>query len=135
MTRFWITLDEAVKLVVKAFHYMEGGEIFVPRIPSMKIMDLAKAIAPECKVDVIGIRPGEKLHEALTGEDEGRNTVSYKGMYVVLPNYTWWERENYKDAGKLPENFVYTSDQNDSWLSVDDLRKIVYGTSKIQQVA
>ncbi|MCK5230485.1 MAG: UDP-N-acetylglucosamine 4,6-dehydratase (inverting) [Desulfobulbaceae bacterium] len=135
MTRFWITLDEAVKLVVKAFHYMEGGEIFVPRIPSMKIMDLAKAIAPECKVDVIGIRPGEKLHEALTGEDEGRNTVSYKGMYVNLPNYTWWERENYKDAGKLPENFVYTSDQNDSWLSVDDLRKIVYGTSKIQQVA
>jgi UDP-N-acetylglucosamine 4,6-dehydratase len=77
MTRFWITLDEAVELVIKAFYYMEGGEIFVPRIPSMRITDLARAIAPECKVKIVGIRPGEKLHEALTGEDEGRNTINY----------------------------------------------------------
>jgi len=127
MTRFWITLDEAVDLVVKAFVHMQGGEIFIPRIPSMRIMDLARAIAPECEVEFIGIRPGEKLHEALTGEDEGRNTVSYQGMYVVLPGYSWWQRKNYTNAVKLPEDFVYTSDQNDWWLSVEELRKIVYG--------
>ena len=127
MTRFWITLDEAVELVIKAFYYMEGGEIFVPRIPSMRITDLARAIAPDCKVDIIGIRPGEKLHEALTGEDEGRNTISYKGMYVILPNMSWWESKNYQDGEKLPENFVYTSDTNDAWLGVDELHRIVYG--------
>ncbi len=127
MTRFWITLDEAVELVLKGFHYMEGGEIFVPQIPSMRITDLAKAIAPDCKVEIIGIRPGEKLHEALTGEDEGRNTISYKGMYVILPNMSWWNRKNYKTAEKLPENFVYTSDANDTWLGVEDLKKIVFG--------
>ena len=128
MTRFWITLEEAVELVLKGFYYMEGGEIFVPKIPSMKITDLAQAIAPECKVKMIGIRPGEKLHEALTGEDEGRNTISYKGMYVILPNMSWWNRKNYKGAEKLPEDFVYTSDANDSWLGVDELHRIVYGT-------
>ncbi|MBU0966362.1 MAG: polysaccharide biosynthesis protein, partial [Proteobacteria bacterium] len=79
---------------------------------------------------MIGIRPGEKLHEALTGEDEGRNTISYKGMYVILPNMSWWERENYHGGVKLPENFVYTSDTNDEWLSVDELRRIVYGEEK-----
>ncbi|MBI5558928.1 MAG: UDP-N-acetylglucosamine 4,6-dehydratase (inverting) [Deltaproteobacteria bacterium] len=131
MTRFWITLDEAVELVIKAFYYMEGGEIFVPRIPSMRITDLAEAIAPECKVEIIGIRPGEKLHESLTGEDEGRNTISYKGMYVILPNMSWWERKNYRGGEKLPENFVYTSDSNDAWLGVDELRRIVYGNEKI----
>jgi UDP-N-acetylglucosamine 4,6-dehydratase len=127
MTRFWITLDEAVELVAKAFYYMEGGEVFVPKIPSMRITDLAQAIAPDCKVRTIGIRPGEKLHEALTGEDEGRNTVSYKGMYVIMPSMSWWNRKNYVEAEALPENFVYTSDNNDAWLDVEDLRRIVYG--------
>lgn len=93
----------------------------------MRITDLARAIAPDCKVDIIGIRPGEKLHEALTGEDEGRNTISYKGMYVILPNMSWWESKNYQDGEKLPENFVYTSDTNDAWLGVDELHRIVYG--------
>lgn len=127
MTRFWITLEEAVELVLKAFHYMEGGEIFVPIIPSMRIMDLARAIAPDCKIKNIGIRPGEKLHEALTGEDEGRNTISYKGMYVILPAMDWWEQENYRGGKKLPEDFIYTSDNNQSWLGVEELRRIVYG--------
>lgn len=127
MTRFWITLDQAVELVLKGFEHMQGGEIFIPKIPSMRIMDLAEAIAPDCEVEIIGIRPGEKLHEALTGEDEGRNAVSYKGMYVVLPNFSWWERQNYTDARKMPENFVYTSDNNDEWLSVEELREIVFG--------
>jgi len=129
MTRFWITLDQAVELVVKGFNHMQGGEIFIPRIPSMRIMDLAKAIAPECDIDFIGIRPGEKLHEALTGEDEGRNTVIYKDMYVILPNFSWWKKKNYSDAQKLPEDFIYTSDSNGEWLTVEDLKKIVFGPS------
>lgn len=127
MTRFWITLDQAVELVLKGFKYMEGGEIFVPQIPSMRITDLARAIAPECAIDHIGIRPGEKLHEALTGEDEGRTAVIYKGMYVILPNYSWWDRKNYVEAVPVPENFVYSSDGNEEWMTVEQLRELVYG--------
>ena len=131
MTRFWITLDQAVELVLKGFKYMEGGEIFVPQIPSMRITDLARAIAPECAIDHIGIRPGEKLHEALTGEDEGRTAVRYKGMYVILPNYSWWDRKNYVTAVPVPENFVYTSDANEEWMTVEQLQEIVYGASTL----
>lgn len=127
MTRFWITLDQAVELVVNGFRFMEGGEIFVPRIPSMRIMDLAKAVAPECEIDYIGIREGEKLHEALTGEDEGRNTYKYKDMYVIMPSHSWWQRKNYVEAVRMPEGFVYTSDNNDSWMTVDELQQIVFG--------
>jgi UDP-N-acetylglucosamine 4,6-dehydratase len=125
MTRFWITLDQAVDLVLKGFSHMQGGEIFIPIVPSMKIMHLAQAIAPGCEIDIIGIRPGEKLHEALTTEDDGRYTVAFDGMYVVLPNHAWWERKNYTEAIRLPENFVYTSNHNKHWLTVDDLRAIV----------
>ena len=130
MTRFWITLDQAVELVVTALRYAQGGEIFVPKIPSMKVMDLAKAIAPECEIEAIGIRPGEKLHESLITEEEGRNTVSYNGMYVILPNYSWWEeRQNYKTGHRLPDGFTYTSNQNDEWLSIEDLKKLVHDPS------
>ncbi|MBW2647153.1 MAG: UDP-N-acetylglucosamine 4,6-dehydratase (inverting) [Deltaproteobacteria bacterium] len=92
MTRFWITLDQAVDLVVHTLSHMQGGEIFIPRIPSMNIPDLAQAVAPECEIEVIGIRPGEKLHEILVTEEEGRNTIAHDGLYVILPNYPWWER-------------------------------------------
>jgi UDP-N-acetylglucosamine 4,6-dehydratase len=125
MTRFWITLDQAVDLVLKGLSHMQGGEIFIPIVPSMKIMHLAQALAPECEIDIIGIRPGEKLHEALTTEDDGRYTVVFDGMYVVLPNYSWWEQKNYQEAVRLPANFVYTSDKNDHWLTVDAMRAIV----------
>jgi UDP-N-acetylglucosamine 4,6-dehydratase len=135
MTRFWITLDQAVELVLKGFQFMQGGEIFVPRIPSMRITDLAQAIAPECAVNNIGIRPGEKLHEALTGEEEGRNTLSYKGIYVIMPSMPWWERKNYLTAQKMPENFVYTSDQNEEWMSVEDLRRLVFGPDSQEKAA
>lgn len=128
MTRFWLTLDQAVDLVANALCHMQGGEIFVPKIPSMKIIDLAKAIAPECEMEVIGIRPGEKLHESLITEEDGRNTVAFNGMYVIMPNYSWWERQNYKTGQSLPEGFVYASNTNDEWLSVEDLKKIVYGS-------
>jgi len=128
MTRFWLTLDQAVDLVVKGLCHMQGGEIFVPKIPSMKIMDLAKAIAPKCDIDVIGIRPGEKVHEALITQEEGRNTVIFNDTYVVLPNYPWWEELSYMSGNKLPDNFVYTSDTNDEWLTINDLKKIVHGS-------
>lgn len=127
MTRFWITLEAAVELVIKGLKYMHGGEIFIPIIPSMRIYDLAKAIAPNCKIDKIGIRPGEKLHEALAGEDECRNIISYEGMYVILPTMDWWNKKNYKNGEKMPENFVYTSDSNMTWLGIEELRRIVYG--------
>jgi UDP-N-acetylglucosamine 4,6-dehydratase/5-epimerase len=126
MTRFWITLDQAVELVVAALVPMQGGEIFVPRIPSMKIVDLAKAVAPDCKIEEIGIRPGEKLHEILVTEEEGRNTVSYNGIYVIMPQLSWWKRENYRSGKKLPDGFHYTSKENDHWMGVEDLRNIVY---------
>ncbi|MBN1930568.1 MAG: UDP-N-acetylglucosamine 4,6-dehydratase (inverting) [Desulfobacterales bacterium] len=129
MTRFWITLDQAVELVVQALSHMQGGEIFIPKIPSMKIMDLAKAIAPECEIEFIGIRPGEKLHEILTTTEDGRNTIMFDGMYITLPNYSWWKRENYKNAQKVPEGFVYTSNSNDQWLSSEDLNEIIYNSS------
>jgi len=133
MTRFWITLDQAVELVVNALRHMQGGEIFVPKIPSMRVMDLAKAIAPECEIEVIGIRLGEKLHEVLITEEDGRNTIVYNGMYVTIPNHSWWETQNCKRGKKLPEGFVYTSNNNDQWLSVDDLRRIIYGPPLFEQ--
>ncbi len=132
MTRFWLTLDQAVDLVLNALCHMQGGEIFVPKIPSMKIMDLAKAVAPECEIEVIGIRPGEKLHESLITEEDGRNTVAYNGMYVVMPNYSWWERQNYDIGEKLPDDFIYTSNNNDEWLTVDDLKNIIYGSAPLE---
>ncbi len=125
MTRFWITLDQAVELVVSALQHMQGGEIFVPRIPSMRVVDLARAIAPECEIEIIGIRPGEKLHEILITEEEGRNTIKYNGMFVIMPQFSWWERTNYKNAEKVPEGFHYTSNENEEWLRVDDLKRII----------
>ncbi len=128
MTRFWITLDQAVDLVVLALTHMQGGEIFVPRIPSMRIVDMAKAVAPNCAIEEIGIRPGEKLHEVLVTEEEGRNTVSYNGIYVVMPQFSWWKRDNYRSGKKLPDGFYYCSKENDHWIGVEDLRNVVYGS-------
>ncbi len=125
MTRFWITLDEAVELVIDALHHIQGGEIFVPRLPSMKIIDLAQAVAPACEIEFIGIRPGEKLHEVLITEEEGRNTVAYNGMYVIMPNLSWWKRQNYENGSKLPEGFVYSSKTNEKWLTVKELKEII----------
>jgi hypothetical protein len=88
-------------------------------------MDLTKAIASECKIDIIGIRPGEKIHEVLITEEEGRHAIDYDGMFVVLPNYSWWNQHNYKSGTKLPEGFIYASNTNDEWLSVEDLKGII----------
>jgi UDP-N-acetylglucosamine 4,6-dehydratase/5-epimerase len=125
MTRFWITLNEAVELVLKSLRHMQGGEIFVPKIPSMRIMDLAKAIAPECEVKFMGIRPGEKLHEVLTTEEEGQSTLDYDGMYVITPHRDWWKQRNYSSATPVPEGFLYASNTNTHILTIDELKQIM----------
>ncbi len=127
MTRFWITLDQGVHFVLRVLELARGGEIFIPRIPSMKITNLATAIAPECEQEVVGIRPGEKIHEVLIGEDEGRNTVEYKDCYVVLPQpASSAGSAPYQNGGaQCPDGFTYTSDRNPEMLSIDQLRAIL----------
>jgi UDP-N-acetylglucosamine 4,6-dehydratase len=125
MTRFWITLEQGVDLVLRGIERMHGGEIFIPKIPSMNIMDLARAIAPECEIQHIGIRPGEKLHEMLISEDEARQTVELDDMYVIQPAHPWWQMGNWSGARKLPEGFRYGSDNNAEWLSIEDLQGMV----------
>jgi UDP-N-acetylglucosamine 4,6-dehydratase len=120
MTRFWLTLNEAVNLVTKALALMEGGEIFIPKIPSMKITDLAEAVAPGCEQRVTGIRPGEKLHEVLINEDEGRHTFRFDDVFIVYPN------GGVKKGKPVPENFMYTSNTNDMWLTVEELRDLLW---------
>ncbi|MEJ2729251.1 MAG: UDP-N-acetylglucosamine 4,6-dehydratase (inverting) [Deltaproteobacteria bacterium] len=124
MTRFWLSLEHAVAVVIKALVHMQGGEIFVPKIPSMKIVDLAEAIAPDCDIEIIGIRPGEKLHEILITEEDGRYTVDYDGLYVIMPQFSWWRRQNYQDANALPDGFLYSSNNNDRWLTLNQLKNM-----------
>lgn len=125
MTRFWITLDQAVRFVVDSFELMRGGELYVPRIPSMRILDLAEALAPGCPIDEIGIRPGEKLHEEMISPDDGRRALRLTDRYVVQPTIADWGYVPPAGGETLPEGFAYRSDANDLWLSVDDLRAIV----------
>lgn len=125
MTRFWITLDQGVQFVVDSLTRMQGGEIFVPKIPSMNIMDLAKAIAPECEINIIGIRPGEKLHEIMITSDDARHTLECKDYYIITPEFTWWTNQNNHHGKPLPENFAYVSNENPQWLSVSDLRELM----------
>ena len=127
MTRFWITLDQAAHFVLMCLEYFKGGEIFVPKIPSMKITDLATAIAPECEQEIVGIRPGEKINEVLIGEDDARNTLEFAKFHVVRPPVARGKVTTYGGAeGKpCPEGFKYTSDSNKQWLSVEELRRLV----------
>ncbi|MCP1143742.1 UDP-N-acetylglucosamine 4,6-dehydratase (inverting) [Lysinibacillus endophyticus] len=125
MTRFWITLDQGVQFVLDNLERMQGGEIFVPKIPSMKVIDLAKAIAPECEIEIIGIRPGEKLHEAMIMEDDARHTVEYEDYYVIQPELSWWKKEEHTEGKSLPESFAYTSDSNTDWLTIEQIKQLV----------
>jgi len=125
MTRFWITLEQGVRFVIRCIEQMSGGEVFVPKIPSMSIMDLVEAVAPGCEVEYIGIRPGEKLHEVLISEDEARHTLEFDDMFVIQPVHPWWSVGNWSHGRPLPDGFRYTSDTNSRWLSVDDLRALV----------
>ncbi len=125
MTRFWLTLEQGVRFVVNAIEQMHGGEIFVPKIPSMRLTDMAETIAPGCAVECIGIRPGEKLHEVLVSEDEARNTVELDDMYIIQPPHPWWSTQNWKDAQPLPDGFRYGSDSNAYWLTPEQLRELI----------
>ena len=125
MTRFWLTLDQGVQFVINSIERMKGGEIFVPKIPSMKIIDLANVIAPEAKKNVIGIRAGEKLHEVLLTEDESRHTKEYDSFYLIEPEHAFWGKQVYDNGKVLPEGFRYTSENNQIWLTDADLKKIV----------
>lgn len=130
MTRFWITLEQGVEFVIKCVEIMKGGEIFVPKIPSMKIIDLADAIAPEAEKRIIGIRPGEKIHEILLTPDESRHTREFDSFFVIEPEYIYWLSEprtigTKKQGKKLPEGFSYTSDKNTQWLTKEELKKII----------
>ena len=127
MTRFWITLEQGVDLVLKALEESEGGEVFVPKIPSMKIVDVARAINPGCKFNIVGIRPGEKIHEILISEDEVRVTRVLDGIYVILPQF--FDRkvqEKYKNCPSVPDDFVYRSDTNDRWVTAEDLAAMIH---------
>lgn len=126
MTRFWISLEQGVRFVMRAAEAMEGGEVFVPKIPSMKVVDLARAMAPEAEIEVIGIRPGEKLHETLISEDEARTTVDVGNMYVVQPAEAMWFARKWQERGKiLPDGFHYASNNNTEWLNVEQISEII----------
>jgi UDP-N-acetylglucosamine 4,6-dehydratase/5-epimerase len=127
MTRFWISLDQAVTFVLRALRTMRGGEIFVPKLPSMRITDLAAAIAPGCEVEDVGIRPGEKLHEVMITSEDARKAVEFEDHYVVYPAFPWWSADLGVETGgrAVPEGFTYASDTNDQWLSIDALRRLL----------
>lgn len=124
MTRFWIMLNQGVQFVLDSLERMQGGEIFVPKIPSMNIVDLAKAIAPECEIEIVGIRPGEKLHEVMITEDDARHTFEFDTYYTIVPEFTWWG-SRIKKGKKVPEGFVYSSKTNTEWLSIEELKKMI----------
>jgi UDP-N-acetylglucosamine 4,6-dehydratase len=125
MTRFWLTLEQGVQFVIGCAEMMQGGEVFVPRIPSMKILDLVEAVAPGCQVEVSGIRPGEKLNEVLVSQDEARHTVAQEEMFVIYSEMPSWGDRTPPEGKKLPDGFTFTSDTNERWLSIDELRRIV----------
>lgn len=125
MTRFWITLEQGVRFVLSCIETMHGGEVFVPKIPSMNIMDLAEVLAPECEVGFIGIRPGEKLHESMISIDEARQAVELQDRYVILPAHPWWSQDNLPEGNPVEEGFSYSSDTNEQWLSKQELQKMI----------
>ncbi|MEW6108855.1 MAG: UDP-N-acetylglucosamine 4,6-dehydratase (inverting) [Nitrospirota bacterium] len=127
MTRFWITLDEGVDLVFKAINEAKGGEIYVSKIPSFKVTDIAKAIKPDAGHVEVGVREGEKLHEIMITEEDSRTTYEYDGHYIIYPAFDWWELKKHFKAGgkKVPEGFRYSSDVNDKWLSIRQLKSLI----------
>lgn len=125
MTRFWITLEQGVQFVLKSMEKMRGGEIFIPKLPSMNIMDLAQALAPECKTEIVGIRPGEKIHEVLLPQDEAKYGVEHNGFYIVRTRQSPQKRKEMENCTPLPDEFEYSSGTNQRWLSVEELKQMV----------
>lgn len=128
MTRFWITLDQGVELVFKALNESKGGETYISKIPSFKITDLAKAMAPKCKLIEVGIREGEKLHEVMITKDDSRYTYEYEQHYIIYPQFSWWNAENYlkPDGNPIQDGFEYNSGTNSQWLRIEDLKKALF---------
>ncbi|MGB7759575.1 MAG: UDP-N-acetylglucosamine 4,6-dehydratase (inverting) [Bryobacteraceae bacterium] len=133
MTRFWITIDQGVRFVLNCIEVMQGGEVFVPKIASMRMTDLARAMAPNCVIEEIGIRPGEKLHEVLLSEDEARHSVELEDRYVIAPAHPWWKDQPAPLGAPLPEGFRYSSDNNTKWLTRDEL--LEFAGEKIEVVS
>lgn len=125
MTRFWITLDQGVNFVVKSIGDMQGGEIFIPKIPSMKIMDLADVIAPEARKKIIGIRPGEKIHEVLLTFEESKNVKEFPDHFIIEPEFPFWSDQNHKEGKPLSARFAYTSDTNTHWLTKEEIKHLI----------
>lgn len=126
MTRFWITLEQAVEFVLVCLEKMCGGELFVPKIPSMNIMDLANAIAPECETRIIGVRPGEKIHELMISRDDARQTLELDSFYVIQPRFNYWTRRSSWDEGrKVPDDFEYDSGTNPWRLSIEEMQEML----------
>jgi UDP-N-acetylglucosamine 4,6-dehydratase len=127
MTRFWITLDQGVQFVIDGLERMRGGEIFVPKLPSMTVADLAEAMLPGVELDVVGIRPGEKLHEVMISSDDARMTVEMDDHYIIEPSFQFWDRDEVRQSGEarsVPEGFEYSSGTNDRWLTTAELREM-----------
>lgn len=128
MTRFWITLEQGVDFVLHCMEKMVGGELFVPKIPSMKLIDLAKAVAPECEFEIIGIRPGEKLHEVMVTRDDARRTLDVGDFYIIQPDFNFWSRRcNWKGSRPVQEEFEYNSGTNPKFLTIEEMKSIVGG--------
>ncbi|MBI4442282.1 MAG: UDP-N-acetylglucosamine 4,6-dehydratase (inverting) [Acidobacteria bacterium] len=125
MTRFWITLEQGVRFVIQAMEKMHGGEVLVPKIPSMNIMDVAETLGPGCKIQQTGIRPGEKVHEILVSEDEARHSLELEEMFVIQPSHSWWNVDNWKEGRPVQDGFRYASDDNPQRLSIEELRRFL----------
>ena len=130
MTRFWLTIDQGVGFVIRGLSMMQGGEVFVPKIPSMRITDLATAMAPECNQEITGIRPGEKLHEIMIPVDEARQTLEFNDFYVIRPDFHMWTPDSHHvyeglPGAPVPEGFSYTSDGNSIWVNAEQLRTMI----------
>lgn len=126
MTRFWISLEQGVELVIKALKEASGGETFISKIPSFKITDLAQAMLPDCEMPEVGIREGEKLHEIMVTREDSLHTYEYDKHYIIYPYYDWWKREDVIPGGTLVESeFEYSSGTNKEWLSIEDIQKLL----------
>lgn len=134
MTRFWITLQDAVGLVVHALENMIGGEIYIPKIPSCKVIDLALAIDEEVELNIVGIRPGEKLHEVMITEDDARTTKEFSTYYVIEPVYHWWRSDNGHEGKSVPPDFRYSSDNNSWFLTVKEIQKLLNLNQKEESI-
>lgn len=125
MTRFWITQEQAVHFIINCIDRMHGGEIFIPKIPSMNVVDLIDVLAPECKTEIIGIRPGEKIDETLLTLEESRHTVEFEDYFVIEPEFPFWKQNNFNQGNKLKEDFEYTSSKNKKWLTREELKEML----------